>query len=138
MELSNYRERADWYSSDALVVSFVVASGLVGSLQADIDKLEADNKALKEALEAVHTDLLERASIASDGMKVVDCGASVWIQLKDTLKMVKGENELTLEEAHFLLNKHQNEWDLAASLAGKMGRASMTTKRPVIDDYFKG
>jgi len=61
-----------------------------GELKRKIEELEVDNKMLINALEAVKIDLLERANIDSRDSKVVELGLSVWVQLKDTLKLVKG------------------------------------------------
>ena len=51
----------------------------------DYARKDKEIAVLREALEAIHADLLERAGTDHEGYKVVDCGSSVWIQLKAAL-----------------------------------------------------
>ena len=49
------------------------------------ESLVSANKELSDALASVKADLLERADTDSGGMKVVNCGNSVWIKINRAL-----------------------------------------------------
>jgi hypothetical protein len=56
---------------------------------AEIESLKVMSAELVEALTAIKNDLLERADSDGQGMKVVDCGRSVWVQVQDALAKAK-------------------------------------------------
>ncbi|GAB5451850.1 MAG: hypothetical protein Hals2KO_21780 [Halioglobus sp.] len=64
----------------------------VAELRRRTIQLQQENTALREALQAVHDDLLIRAEFGSKGEKVVSVGFSVWLQVKAAL-LQEGEDE---------------------------------------------
>lgn len=79
----------------ALEAALEKAEEISRAFAEDIVRLQGQIDNYKSALEAVHKDLLMRASIDHDGGKVVDVGMSVWHKVCDALdpKFIEGGDD---------------------------------------------